>query len=59
MNINTCKYFPNILYVCVFIYIYIIHIHSTHTHILCKQKLLFWMGLIAIHRLTALRLCIQ
>ncbi len=38
------------------IYIHIINIHSTHTHthILCKQKLLFWMQLIAINRLTAL-----
>ncbi len=42
--------------VCVYIYIYIYiiiytHIH-THTH---KQKLLFWMQLIAINRLTAFR----
>jgi len=25
-----------------------------HPHILCKHKLLFWMRLIAINRLTAL-----
>jgi len=25
-----------------------------HAHILCKHKLLFWMRLIAINRLTAL-----
>ncbi len=40
------------MYVCVFIYIDIINIHSTHT--LCEQKLLFWIRLIAINRLTAL-----
>ncbi len=28
--------------------------YTVHTHILCKQKLLFWMRLIAINRLTAL-----
>ncbi len=28
--------------------------YIVHTHILCKQKLLFWMWLIAINRLTAL-----
>ncbi len=44
---------------CVYLYIYNTYTQYTHTHILCKQKLLFWMGLIAIHRLTALRLCIQ
>jgi len=27
-----------------------------HPHILCKHKLLFWMRLIAINRLTALYL---
>ncbi len=34
-----------------------VQIHSTHTyclHISCKQKLLFWMWLIAINHLTAL-----
>ncbi len=32
---------------CVYLYIqYIINIHSTHIHILCEQKLLFWMRLI-------------
>ncbi len=37
------------------IYIYIINIHSTHIYtVLRKQKLLFWMRLIAINRLTAL-----
>ncbi len=37
------------------IYIYIINIDSAlHTHILCKQKLLFWMRLITINHLTAL-----
>ncbi len=35
------------------IYIHII-IYTEHTHILCKQKLLFWMRLIEINRLTAL-----
>ncbi len=30
----------------------------THKHILCKQKLLFWMRLNAINRLTALIYCI-
>ncbi len=39
----------------IYIYIYIINVHSTvHTHILCKQKLLFWMRLIEINRSTAL-----
>ncbi len=48
MNINiycTC--------VCVCIYVYIINIHITHTYIICKQKLLFWMWLIATNRLIA------
>ncbi len=36
---------------CVFIYIYIINIQYTH---ICEQKLLFWMQLITIKRLTAL-----
>ncbi len=38
------------LYIYIYIYIYI-NIHSTH--ILCKQKLVFWMRLIAINHLTA------
>ncbi len=33
---------------CVYLFIH------NNTHILCKQKLLFWMRLIAIIRLTAL-----
>ncbi len=33
-----------------YLYIHMINIHSTHT--LCKQKLLFWMWLIMINRLT-------
>ncbi len=42
------------MYVCV-LYIYNnIHSTHTHTHILCKQKLLFWMRLIAINYLTEL-----
>ncbi len=56
MDINICmeifsKYI-GLLYVCVFIYSNTINIYSTH--ILCKQKLLFWIRLIAINRLTAL-----
>ncbi len=39
---------------CVCIFIYIINIHSDSTHIYYVNKLLFWMRLIAIHRLTAL-----
>ncbi len=36
---------------CVYLYIDNKYIHI---HILCKQKLLFWMRLIVINRLTAL-----
>ncbi len=36
------------------IYIYTLQIYTLHTHILHKQKLLFWMRLIAINCLTAL-----
>uniref|UniRef100_A0A9J7WYH6 Uncharacterized protein n=1 Tax=Cyprinus carpio carpio TaxID=630221 RepID=A0A9J7WYH6_CYPCA len=47
------------MHVFVYIYIYIINIHSTHTHthiyILCKEKLLFWMRLITINHLTAIK----
>ncbi len=38
------------------LYIYIINVHS-NTHILSKQKLLFWMRLVTINRLTALVHC--
>ncbi len=53
LNINIYMeiFSKYMLYVC--LYIYIINIHSTHIHILCKQKLLFWMRLIVINRLTA------
>ncbi len=34
--------------------LYIINIHNTHTHILCRQKLSFWMRLIVIIHFTAL-----
>ncbi len=38
-----------------FFKIYTIHNKYTqYTHILCKQKLLFWMRLITINRLTTL-----
>ncbi len=33
--------------------LYIHNKYTQYTHILCKQKLLFWMRLIAINRLTA------
>ncbi len=50
------KYKQNIflkyIHACVCIYIYIINTDSIH--ILCKQKLLFWMWLIPINHLTAL-----
>ncbi len=36
---------------CVYLYIHITNMQSTH--ILCKQKLLFWMRLITINHLTA------
>ncbi len=43
---------------CIYIYIYMhLCIHNkytVHKHILCKQKRLFWMRLIAINCLTAL-----
>ncbi len=35
-----------------FVFIYIINIHSTHIYYV--NKLLFWLRLIAINRLTAL-----
>ncbi len=50
--IFTCKYFQDIQCVCIVNYIYIIHLHRIH--IQCKWKLLFWMRLIAIDRLTAI-----
>ncbi len=47
------KIFWNIyMHVCVFIYT--LYIYTVHIHILCKQKLLFWMWLITINHLTAL-----
>ncbi len=46
-------FFLNIyMHVCVFIQ-YIHNKYTQYTHILCKQKLLFWMRLITINRLTA------
>ncbi len=51
-HVNTYKYFQNIY--CVYLYIYIHNKYTEHTHILCKQKLLFCMQLIAINCLTAL-----
>ncbi len=36
------------------VYLYIHNKYTQYTHILCKQKLLFWMWLIVINRLTAL-----
>ncbi len=39
------------VFVRIYIYIYLINIHSIH--MLCKQKLVFWMRLIAINHLTA------
>ncbi len=38
----------------VFIYIYIYIYNKQYTHLLCKEKLLFWMRLIVINRLKAL-----
>ncbi len=35
-------------------YLYIHNKYTQYTHILCKQKLLFWMRLFAINHLTAL-----
>ncbi len=46
---NKYKLFLKYIHACVCIYIY-----TVHTHILIKQNLLFWMGLITINRLTAL-----
>ncbi len=46
MHVNIFKIYT----VCVCIYIYI----NTHIHIVCKQKKIFWMRLIAINHLTAL-----
>ncbi len=60
LHIFTCIYLIykhnslEYIHACMCIYIYIINIHSTHTHILCEEKLLFWMRLITINRLTAL-----
>ncbi len=34
--------------------VYYVYINTVHTHLLYKQKLLFWMRLITINRLTAL-----
>jgi len=40
------------MHVC--IYIYTKELYTVHPQTLCKHKLLFWMRLIAINRLTAL-----
>ncbi len=42
MHVNIFK-IQYILYVYVFIYTYIHNKQTVHIHILCKQKLLFWM----------------
>ncbi len=36
------------------VYLYIHNKYAQYIHKLCKQKLLFWMRLITINRLTAL-----
>jgi len=42
--------FLKYIHACVGIYIYkLITVYTLHTHILCKQKLLFWMRLIVAH----------
>ncbi len=53
MNVNTCTYFLNIHCMCAYLYIHN-YTKYTHIYILCKQKLSFWMRLIAINTLTAL-----
>ncbi len=43
------------IYTCMCVYLYIHNKYTQYTHILlCEQKLLFWMRLIAINRLAAL-----
>ncbi len=37
-----------------YLYVHNKYTQYTHTQCLCKQKLLFWMQLILINRLTAL-----
>ncbi len=54
--IYTCKYFQAIYCMCVYLYI---HKYTQHAHILCKQCFLFWMRLIAVNRLTALKISQQ
>ncbi len=59
------QFFSDIIYIYIYIYIhththacvciYIYIIYTAHIHILCKQILLFWMRLIVINRLTALK----
>ncbi len=44
INVYTCNYFQNIYCMCVYLYIH--NKYTQYTHILCKQKLLFWMRLI-------------
>ncbi len=51
IHVNIFKIYTE----CVCIYIYILNKHSTHTYIM-QQKLLFWMRLISINRLTALNI---
>ncbi len=53
-KIYTCKHFQNICCMCVYLYIH--NKYTQYTHILCKQKLLFWMRLFAINSLTPLHL---
>ncbi len=42
------------MYLYIYIYICICNKYTQYTHILCKQKLSFWMRLITINHLTAL-----
>ncbi len=51
MNINTCKYFQYIYFMCVYLYIH--NKYRQYTPIYAN-KTLFWMRLIATNHLTAL-----
>ncbi len=50
-------YISDLFYVCV--YFYINNKYTQYTNILCKQKLLFRIRLIAINHLTALNISVQ
>ncbi len=56
MNINIDMQIFSIYIYFMCVYLYIHNKCTQHTHILCKQKLSFWMRLITINRLTALLL---